>query len=255
MFVNDGIIAGANEDNINKFLNQLKNRFCLRELPVTSFVGLNLNTTPDYIEIDQHDYVNQLITKYRLETAKPIKTPMETKLDLDQVNALNGELCVKKYQQLLGSLNYIMERSRPDINYSINLLSRYQLKATREMYRYLIRILRYLNSSKYKMKYIVNESAPTIEAYYDASWGPIPDRKSVTGYVILVHGNIVHFKTQKQSVMVLSTAEAEFIALADCLRDVMWIKNILTEMKTPVEKIVIYGDNQASIQIAKSNGN
>lgn len=50
-----------------------------------------------------------------------------------------------KFQMLLGALNYIMERERPDVNFAVNLLSRHTLSATMEKYQYhLVCILKYL---------------------------------------------------------------------------------------------------------------
>lgn len=47
-------------------------------------------------------------------------------------------MCVLKFQKLLGAVNYIMERSRPDVNFPLNALSRHTLSADEEKYRYLV---------------------------------------------------------------------------------------------------------------------
>lgn len=256
IYVDDGLIAGDTLELIEEFLTQLRKYFNLRVFDkIENFIGLHLKVEVDSIQIDQCNYVNILAQKYGVENCKIEKTPMEPKLNLNIGNSKTKDLCVTKFQQLLGALNYVMERTRPDVNFALNLLSQHQLRANGELYKYLLRVLKYLKSCERKVIFKVIEEAPPIESFCDASWASDPDRKSCTGYVIRVFGNLIDYKTRKQSIVALSTAEAEYIALADCIRNTMWIRNLLIEMNVSVKNALVRGDNQASLQIAESKGN
>lgn len=69
------------------------------------------------------------------------------------------------------------------------------------------------------------------------------DRKSVSGHLFEVNGNLVSWSFQKQSVAVLSSTEAEYISLnsVSCTR--MWIKYILTELGIKLNQFKLFEDN------------
>ena len=92
---------------------------------------------------------------------------------------------------------YLMLGSRPDICFALNYFSRYQDKATDEMYNYLTRILRYLRGTKdYELIYGTGVGTDgSLEAYIDSNWANDDDRRSVSGYVYKWNGdtNIVGY--------------------------------------------------------------
>ena len=63
-----------------------------------------------------------------------------------------------------------------------------------------------------------------VEAYTDVDWAGNPnDRKSTAGYFALVGGNLVTWKSKKQKVVTLSSAEAEFRGIVRGICEVLWI--------------------------------
>ncbi len=133
------------------------------------------------------------------------------------------------------------------------MLSRKATVTNEEYYTYLLRVLRYLKGSmEVKLIYSTNENSEAVVAYSDASWASEEGSWLTTGYVIKVFNNLVCFKSRKQSIVALSTAEAEFVALSDCARDVIWIRNMLLDLDVKVGTIPIYCDNQAAIKIAET---
>ncbi|RVW31840.1 Retrovirus-related Pol polyprotein from transposon TNT 1-94 [Vitis vinifera] len=92
------------------------------------------------------------------------------------------------------------------------------------------------------------------EVYSDADWaGNIIDRRSTSGYCSFVWGNLVTWRSKKQSVVVRSSAEAEYKALAQGICEGIWIKRVLSELgQTSSSPILMMCDNQAAISIAKN---
>ena len=90
--------------------------------------------------------------------------------------------------------------------------------------------------------------------FSDADWaGSITDRRSTSGYCSYVWGNLVTWRSKKQTVVSRSSAEAEFRALALAICEGMWIQRLLRELNVTTEKPVqMFCDNQAAISIAKN---
>ena len=91
-----------------------------------------------------------------------------------------------------------------------------------------------------------------IERYTDADWaGNILDRKSTSGYFTFVGGNLVTWRSKKQKVVALSSAEAEFKGMAKGLCELLWLRRVLTEIGFgPSYKMKLFCDNKAAIDIS-----
>ncbi|RVW23619.1 Retrovirus-related Pol polyprotein from transposon RE2 [Vitis vinifera] len=79
----------------------------------------------------------------------------------------------------------------------------------------VIRILRYLKMTPGKGLFFQRTTNKEIEIFSDADWaGSVTDRRSTSGYCSFVWGNLVTWRSKKQSVVARSSAEAEFRAMA-----------------------------------------
>ncbi|KAK3041977.1 hypothetical protein RJ639_002285 [Escallonia herrerae] len=89
----------------------------------------------------------------------------------------------------------------------------------------------------------------------ESDWaGSITDRRFTSGYCTYVWGNLVTWRSKKQSVVSRNSAEAEFRAIALSICEGMWLKRLLEELKITCEgSIKVFCDNQASINIAKNH--
>lgn len=89
-----------------------------------------------------------------------------------------------------------------------------------------------------------------VVCYADANFGSENDRKSTSGFLVQVFGNSVHWATRRQSAVALSSTEAEYIALATAAAELLWIRNLLDDLKVQYqEPLVIHEDNQACIKL------
>jgi hypothetical protein len=80
------------------------------------------------------------------------------------------------------------------------------------------------------------------------------DRKSTSGYFTFVGGNLVTWKSKKQKVVALSSAEAEFQGMAKGLCELFWLRRLLTEIGfTPSSKMNLFCDNKAAIDISHNH--
>jgi hypothetical protein len=116
----------------------------------------------------------------------------------------------ERYQRLVGKLIYL-SHTHPDIAYAVSVVSQFMHNPSEEHMDAVIRILRYLKSSPGKGLMLSKNDHLRVEGYTDADWaGNISDRKSTSGYFMFVGGNLVTWRSKKQNVVALSSAEAEF---------------------------------------------
>ena len=81
--------------------------------------------------------------------------------------------------------------------------------------------------------------------------------RSTTGYLVQWNGNLISWKSKKQSLTLLSSTEAKYVAMSDLVKELLWICTVMSNslsLKIPI-KIPIYEDNQAAIQLAKNESN
>jgi hypothetical protein len=116
------------------------------------------------------------------------------------------------------------------------------------------RILRYLKSSPGKGLIFKSNGHLKVEGYCDADWAScLDDRRSTSGYCVFVGGNLVSWRSKKQSVVSRSTAEAEYRAMSLGLCEMLWVRNLLSELhvlrKDPLR---MWCDNKSAISIANN---
>ena len=160
-----------------------------------------------------------------------------------------------KYQSAVGSLLYLSTRTRPDIAYAVGNSARYCSEPTNSHWCAVKRILRYLRGTT-DLGLLYRPDNPNLCGYSDADWaGDINDRKSTSGYVFIMSGSAISWRSKKQSSVALSTAEAEYIALSSATQEVMWLRQLMSSLLKDYklsESTTIYEDNQSAICIAKS---
>ena len=98
------------------------------------------------------------------------------------------------------------------------------------------------------------EGSDTFIEYTDADWaGDTDDRKSTSGYIFLLSGGAVSWRSQKQKCVALSTAEAEYIAMANTAQESVWLRQLMAELTNSSEApTLIYEDNQSAIAMTKN---
>ncbi|KAF0688139.1 Aste57867_20219 [Aphanomyces stellatus] len=93
-----------------------------------------------------------------------------------------------------------------------------------------------------------------VEAYCDADFANSEDRRSISGFLVMFLGCCLSARSRKQTMVTLSTAEAEYIALCDLVKELLWYIELLEELGFPQRSIVVHCGNQSAIAIAKNPG-
>ena len=113
-----------------------------------------------------------------MNQCKPSKTPADLKLKLQTAHNGNKEVDLRIYRSLVGSLLYLAEQTRPDIMYTVNILSRHMNAPTNQNWMCGKRLLRYLQGSKSLKLTYTKEARYDLVGKSDADWsGDVNDRK------------------------------------------------------------------------------
>jgi hypothetical protein len=152
--------------------------------------------------------VLDLLTETGMLGCRPAVAPIDQKFKL---SAEAGESVDReRYQRLVGRLIYL-SHTRPDISFVVSVVSRYMHDSREGHIDVVYQILRYLKNASGKRLIFRKNGHLNIEGYCDSDWASCPDdRKFTSGYCMFVGGNLVSWKSKKQTVVARSTAETEY---------------------------------------------
>jgi hypothetical protein len=104
--------------------------------------------------------------------------------------------------------------TRPDIANALGCVAKYCDGNNQSHWIAVKIIIRYLNTTKdLTLTYGIGTEIG-LECYADASWGDdLKNRRSTTGYLTKLNGNIINWKSQRQPTVVLPSTEAEYMSL------------------------------------------
>jgi len=246
------------------FKSEVKSKFKVKDLGEASFLlGMKIEKLSDSTNISQSHYIDNLLSRFNFENLAPSKTPLNPKGHLVKASKSEIEEFQKlniNFRQLVGALNFLSTTSRPDITYAVNSLSQFLINPGIKHYEAIKQVFCYLKYSKHqslKIKKNINSNF-TLKAYTDSDWANCKDSgKSISGYIIIWNNNVISWKSKKQITLSHSSTEAEYKAIGDTTKEIMWIKIILNKifnirLKPPT---VIHEDNQGVIELANNESN
>jgi Reverse transcriptase (RNA-dependent DNA polymerase)/Integrase core domain len=251
IYVDDMIITGDNLEEIKGLEQKLSGDFEMKNLGgLKYFLGIEVCRNKKSIFLSQRKYILDLLTEVGMLECKPAETPCVKNIKLDE-NRSSKSVNKERYQRLVGKLIYL-SHTRPDIAYAVSIISQFMHNPAEEHMEAVMRIIRYLKGTPGRGIKFIKQGHTEITGYTDADWaGNIVDRKSTAGYFTFVGGNLVTWRSKKQNVVALSSAEAEFRGMVKGVFELLWIKKLLTELGfKPENEMQLFCDNKAAIDIS-----
>lgn len=152
------------------------------------------------------------------------------------------------YANMIGSLLLLANHTRPDISCAVGIICQYTSKPTTFLIKAVHRVFGYLRMTAEYGIVFEKEKKPEIIFYCDSDYAGSKDsRKSRTGWCAIMNGGGITWSSHKQNCVALSTAKAESVALSECSKEIMWIRNFITEtgrnISTPY---ILRNDNTAA---------
>lgn len=160
-----------------------------------------------------------------------------------------------QYRQAIGSLLYIAIVSRPAITVAAGYLSGFVERPTESDWKAVKRIIRYLASTINKKLRLSSAGTLELICFVDADWaGGHTDRKSTSGYVFRFGNGAIAWSSRKQTSVVMSSTEAEYIAASQASKELLWLRQLLEDLHIPIKGLfVINEDNQGCIRLIESD--
>ena len=257
VYVDDIVLAGENETRIQEVKQMLASKFDIMDLgKLTYFLGMSVVQDQEELTtwIAQPAYIKKLLEKQEMGDSKPVGTPVDPGSHLLKATEDEEAMDQQLYQSLVGSLMYLSVCTRPDIAYAVSTLARFSNKPNRSHWTAAKRVLRYLRGTDdYGIAFTKSDSGECM-GYSNADWaGDQEDRRSTSGYLFLMTGGPVSWKSRKQESVALSTAEAEYIALSSAAQETVWLRRLITELGSELEgPTTLMEDNQSAIAMAKN---
>ena len=251
VYVDDLIITGSNNSDVQQLIDHMSELFQLKVLGELSyFLGIEFNHSSAGIHLSQKKYIMELLLKTHMEYSSVKPTPMAKGAQLAQV-ASPVYSDPTTYRSILGALQYIC-LTRPDIAFTVNKLAQYMQHPQLIHWEGVKRVLRYLNGTTSYGILIKPVPQLTIQSFADADWGSCKeDRRSTSGYCTFLGTNPIMWTSRKQAVVSRCTSEAEFRSVADSVSDVLWLLAVLKEMHiTIIGTPTIWCDNSGTVAMA-----
>ena len=133
------------------------------------------------------------------------------------------------------------------------MTSRYQSDPGVEHWTTVKNILKYLNKTKEMFLVYGCDQELVVRGYVDARWDTDPDdSKSQSGYMFILNGGVVSWRSSKQSVVAKSSTEAEYVAASSAASEAVWMKEFLSELGVVPNVSRPLGDLLSDYHLAKT---
>jgi hypothetical protein len=258
VFVDDLLAINATENPhaVDEVWASLKEFYEVKaDDKLSKFLGAEYEEGPDGIHLHLNQYITTLLERFGETTAKAVPTPeAETKDKGPEAEALLQRPDKKIYQEITGALMFVMTTCRPDLGHAVNMLARRMSRPRACDMRAAHHALRYLSGTRrlgILFRYDPLPEQRGLVAYSDSDWAQDEEeRRSTTGFIAFYHGAAVSWYCGLQTVIAASSCEAEYTALAECCREVTYLRSLAYFLHEPAqEPTKIYVDNQGAIDL------
>ncbi|GJR99790.1 retrotransposon protein, putative, ty1-copia subclass [Tanacetum coccineum] len=234
LYVDDIIIMGNHIPSLQSVKDYLGKCFAMKDLGEAAFIlGIKIyrDRSKRLIGLSQNAYMDKILKRYKMDNSKRGHIPMQERLDLNKSQGAQTPKEVNRmknvpYASAVGSIMYAVRCTRPDVAFAQNLTSRFQQNPGELHWTAVKNILK-------------------------------DDTKSQTGYVFVLNGGAVDWKSSKQSTTAMSATESEYIAALEAAMEVVWIRKFISGLgivPTINEPLNMYCDNSAAFHYANEPG-
>ncbi|KAJ9556430.1 hypothetical protein OSB04_011044 [Centaurea solstitialis] len=212
------------------------------------------------IGLSQSTYIDKVLKKFNMQDSKKGFIPMQHGLALSKAQCPSSSSELERmsripYASAIGSIMYAMICTRPDVSCALSMTSQYQANPGNDHWTAVKNILKYLRRTKEMFLVYGGVEELSVKGYTDASFQTDRDDScSQSGFVFLLNGRAVSWRSSKQSTIADSTTEAEYIAVNEAAKEAVWMKKFIGDLgvvpsiQDPIE---IFCDNEGAVILAK----
>lgn len=248
----------ATPGQLNKCKAKIKKEFDATSQDPCLLLGIEINRDCDCrtIKILQGLYIQKVLEQFNMANSGTIATPVNPLIHLmATTNATQFENSLT-YCAAIGLLMYATIGTRPDLAFSIQLLSQFSANPLNEHWTAVKRVFCYLQGTKdFGITYapLNNDNCIEFTGFSNADWGSDRNRRSILGYAFLLGGSAISWSSKKQPTVSLSSMEAEYMAATNAARQIIWLQNFFLGLGFPQSHPSdLYIDNHSAIDLAKN---
>lgn len=215
IYVDDITLFGPQNEFMDQTVSLLKTEFKVKDMGSLQWLlGIQIDYTKAGITLSQPSFITQILARFGMSDCNPVVLPIDPNQHLSRESAGNP-IEPSTYQQIVGSLMYLLTATRPDLAFTITFLSQFNNCANSTHLNAVKRVLRYLKGTQdFKLLYPWGQPL-CLTGFTDASYGNCLDsRRSYSGFVFQLGLSTISWKCRKQKSVATSTTEAEYMALA-----------------------------------------
>ena len=265
LYVDDILLASSDIGLLHDTKRFLVKNFKMKDLEVASFVlGIQIHRdrSRSVLGLSQKSYIERMLSRYGMDKCAPTDTSVSKgdKFSLSQSpkNDFDKEAMQQfPYASAIGSLMYAQVCTRPDLAFIVGMLGRYMSNPGVDHWKAAKRVMRYLQRTKEYMLTYQRSDILEIIGYSDSDFaGCLDSKRSTSGYVFLLAGGAIFWKSAKQTLVATSTMEAEFIACYEASNQGIWLRNFVTGLHVVngIERpLKLYCDNNSAVLYSNSN--
>nr|GEW13462.1 uncharacterized mitochondrial protein AtMg00810-like [Tanacetum cinerariifolium] len=186
--------------------------------------GLQISQSPRGIFLNQSKYALESLKKYGVKSSDPVDTPLVEKSKLDE-DPQGKAIDPTHYHGMVGTLMYLTA-NRPDLTFVICMCAWYPAKPIEKHLHVVKRIFKYLRGTVNTRLWYPNDSSIALTAYADVDHVGCQDtRRSTSGSMQLLEERLVSWSSKRQKSAMISSTEAEYIALSGYCAQVLWMRS------------------------------
>uniref|UniRef100_A0A2N9J916 CCHC-type domain-containing protein n=1 Tax=Fagus sylvatica TaxID=28930 RepID=A0A2N9J916_FAGSY len=262
LYVDDMLIAAKSMCEVNRLKSLLHKEFEMKDLGAAKkILGMEIRRDREArkLWLSQKNYIRKVLEKFSMLDAKPVSTPLANHFRLSGSQCPKNEEEIENmskvpYASAVGCLMYAMVCTRPDLAHAVSTVSRYMANPGREHWNAVKWIFRYLKgTAEHGILFSRQPGTNSVVGYVDADYaGEVDDRRSTTGYVFTLSGGPICWKSTLQSIVAMSTTEAEYMAVAEAAKEALWLKGLVKELGLNQGGVQMHCDSQSAIYLAKN---
>jgi transposase InsO family protein len=259
-YVDDMIIAGADLSEVETVKKYLAKVFDVTDLgEVAHFLGNIVVRNSNSVRVSNPVKIKELLADYGITNPRKVTVPMDPSFVVTEMSVEAGKSGgsgkplpeENRYNELIGSLMYLANTTRPDLMLAVGLLSRFRNKPTTAHWAACLRVLAYLHHTPdFGLEYNGNHD---LVGYVDSAFADDKDNyHSTMGFTFLMNGAAVSWQSKKQRGIATSTVEAEYVAFHLAAQHALWLQQLLWEMIGRRGPVTIYCDSTGCISNLKN---
>jgi Reverse transcriptase (RNA-dependent DNA polymerase) len=254
VYVDDLGLFASSKEGMSRIKGELNERFAMTDLgEMKKILGLRVerNCEEGTLKILQGLYIDIVLARFHMQDANPVSTPLSKTVKLTPTNEAAHTRNDIPYATAIGSLMYTALGMRPDLAFTVQHLSQFTTSYGQEHWTAIKHALRYLKGTRDCGIIFKRGAGLDLELFVDSDYANHADAISISGYVAMIGGGCIAWSSKKQRTIALSTTEAEYIALTEGAKQLVWLRRFLQDLSFEQSKSTsIRSDNLSAITIS-----